>query len=122
MINFLQPLSTLDPGPIFVISLFPYLIFLSWAQKSTSIPKTSLWGFRLTLLFVAMTIVCSIIAKVNYDQELTDVDYLHGSAEAFLALSDAFIVYGFAAMLKNSSEYLLRGSSSLCLNVLYQGE
>ena len=104
MIDFLQPLSSLDPGPIFVISLFPYLIFLYWAQKSASIPKTSLWGFRLTLLFVAMTIVCSIIAKVNYDQELTDVDYLHGSAEAFLALSDAFIVFGFAAMLKNSSE------------------
>ena len=104
MIDFLQPLSSLDPGPIFVISLFPYLIFLFLAQKSTSIPKTSLWGFRLTLLFVAMTIVCSIIAKVNYDQELTDVDYLHGSAEAFLALSDAFIVFGFAAMLKNSGE------------------
>ncbi len=104
MIDFLKPLSSLDPGPIFVISLFPYLIFLFWAQKSTSIPKTSLWGFRLTLLFVAMTIVCSIIAKVNYDQELTDVDYLHGSAEAFLALSDAFIVFGFADLLKNSGE------------------
>ena len=51
-----------------------------------------------------MTIVCSIIAKVNYDQDLTDVDYLHGSAEAFLALSDAFIVFGFAGILKNSGE------------------
>ena len=104
MINFLQPISTLDPGPIFVISLFPYLIFLFWAQKSISIPKTSLWGFRLTLLFVAMTIVCSIIAKVNYDQELTDVDYLHGAAEAFLALSDALIVFGFATLIQKSGE------------------
>ena len=104
MIDFLQPLSSLDPGPIFVISLFPYLIFLFWAQKSISIPKTALWGFRLTLLFVAMTIVCSIIAKVNYDQELTDVDYLHGSAEAFLALSDAFIVFGFATLINKSGQ------------------
>ena len=104
MIDFLHPLSRLDPGPIFVISLFPYLIFLFWAQKSSSIPKTALLGFRLTLLFVAMTIICSIIAKVNYDQELTDVDYLHGSAEAFLALSDAFIVFGFAALINKSGK------------------
>ena len=102
MIDFLQPLSSLDPGPIFVISLFPYLIFLFWAQKSSSIPKTALWGFRLTLLFVAMTIVCSIIAKIYYDKELTDVDYLHGSAEAFLALSDGLVVLGFFGLLKES--------------------
>ena len=104
MIDFIQQISNLDPGPIFVISLFPYLIFLYWAKKSTSIPKTALWGFRLTLLFVAMTIVCSIIAKLNYDQELTDVDYLHGSAEAFLAISDAFIVLGFSALILKSGE------------------
>ncbi len=104
MINIFDQFSSLDPGPIFVISLFPYLIFLFWAQKSASIPKTALWGFRLTLLFVAMTIVCSIIAKVNYNQELTDVDYLHGSAEAFLALSDALIVLGFSALILKSGE------------------
>ena len=104
MIDFLQPISRLDPSPIFVISLFPYLIFIYWAQKSLSIPKTALWGFRLTLLFVAMTILCSIIAKINYGQDLTDIDYLHGSAEAFLALSDAFIVLGFSSLIQKSGE------------------
>ena len=93
-------IGELDPGPIFVLSLFPYLIFLFWAQKSTSIPKTALWGFRLTLLFVAITIAFSIISQVKYGMELADVDYLHGSAEAFLALSDGLVVLGFVGLIK----------------------
>ena len=99
MNDFLEHFAELDPGPIFVLSLFPYLIFLYWAQKSSSIPETALWGFRLTLLFVFMTIVFSIISNLIYGQELTDVDKLHGSAEAFLALSDGLLVLGFAGQL-----------------------
>ena len=102
--DFLDFLSGVDPSPFFVLSLLPYLAFLYWAQKSFSIPKTSLWGFRLTLLFVLITIIFSIIANIYYGLELTDVDYLHGSAEAFLALSDAFIVFGFAGMITKSSQ------------------
>ncbi len=97
-------LAKLDPGPIFVISLFPYLIFLFWAQKSDSIPKTSLLGFRLTLLFVFVTIVLSIISNVVYGKELTQIDQLHGSAEAFLALSDGLIVLGFANQVINTGK------------------
>ncbi len=104
MDNYFSFLENLDPGPIFILSLFPYLIFLYWAQKSTSIPQTSLWGFRLTLLFVFMTIVFSIIAKLIYGLELTQVDHLHGSAEAFLAFSDALVVLGFAGVLEKSSQ------------------
>ncbi len=94
----------LDPGPLFVLSLFPYLVFLYWAKKTNLIPKTSLWGFRLTLAFVAITIILSIIAKVNYGKELTDIDVLHGSAEAFLALSDGLIVLGFAGLFKETGK------------------
>ncbi len=89
-------LGQIDPSPFFVLSLFPYLVFLFWAQKSNSIPRIALWGFRLTLLFVLMTIIFAIIAKVLFDAELTDIDSLHGSAEAFLTLSDALVVLGFA--------------------------
>ncbi len=109
MNNFLQFFANLDPGPIFVISLFPYLIFLYWAQKSSSIPKLSLWGFRLTLLFVLMTIIFSVLAQTLYGLELTEVDHLHGSAEAFLAVSDALVVLGFAGVIEKSSEQPLRG-------------
>ena len=91
-------LNQIDPSPFFVLSLVPYLLFLWWAQTSKSIPKLALWGFRLTLLFVLMTIALAIVAKVSYGAELTDVDYLHGSAEAFLTLSDALVVLGFAGV------------------------
>jgi len=91
----LQSLSEIDPGPFFVLSLIPYLAFLYWAQRSSAIPKLALWGFRLTLLFVLMTIVFAIIAIQLYGGELTDVDPLHGAAEAFLTLSDALVVLGF---------------------------
>ncbi|WP_320676803.1 DUF3593 domain-containing protein [Prochlorococcus sp. MIT 1300] len=91
-------LNGIDPSPFFVLSLIPYLAFLWWAQKSDSIPKVALWGFRLTLLFVLMTIALAIVAKVSYGAELTDIDYLHGTAEAFLTLSDALVVLGFAGL------------------------
>ena len=104
MNNLFQQIGTLDPGPLFVISLFPYLFFLYWAQKSSSIPKIALWGFRLTLLFVAITIALSIIAQLLYGQELTDIDPLHGSAEAFLALSDGLVVLGFVGLLQKTGQ------------------
>ena len=97
----LQGLAGINPGPFFVISLVPYLFFLYWAQKTTAIPKISLWGFRLTLLFVLMTILFAIVASQLYGEELTKVDSLHGAAEAFLTLSDALIVVGFIK-LKNT--------------------
>ncbi|KGG15250.1 MULTISPECIES: DUF3593 domain-containing protein [unclassified Prochlorococcus] len=104
MKDFFLLLGTLDPGPLFVISLFPYLIFLYWAQKASSIPKIALLGFRFTLIFVGVTIAFSIFAQVKYGLELTDIDPLHGSAEAFLAVSDALVVFGFLGLLKKTSE------------------
>ena len=72
-----------------------------------SIPKISFIGFKLTLLFVFMTIIFAIIAQIYFGDELTNVDVLHGLAESFLTISDAFVVYGFVLMLqsfKNKTE------------------
>ena len=91
----LEYLAEIDPSPFFVLSLVPYLFFLYWIQKSNQIPKISLWGFRLTLLFVGMTIVFAILANQLYDSDLTDIDPLHGAAESFLTLSDALVAVGF---------------------------
>ena len=88
-------LGTIDPAPFFGASLFPYPLFLYWAQKSKKIPQIALIGFKCTLLFVFMTIVCALIAMFFYSSELTDIDPLHGIAESFLTFSDALIVLGF---------------------------
>ena len=97
----LDSLSRIDPSPFFILSLIPYLVFLRYASKSKAIPKISLLGFKLTLLFVFMTIVFAIISQIYFEKELTNVDVLHGLAESFLTLSDAFVVYGFVLMLQS---------------------
>ena len=88
-------LETVDPAPFFVLSLVPYLAFLFWAAKVRAFPRLALQGFRMTLVFVAVTIAAAIVAQVRYGKLLADVDGLHGSAEAFLTLSNLLVVMGF---------------------------
>ena len=98
----LESIARVDPSPFFILSLIPYLIFLRYAGKTKSIPKISLLGFKLTLLFVFMTIVFAIISLTYFGEELTNVDVLHGLAESFLTISDALVVYGFVLMLQSA--------------------
>ena len=97
----LQSIAQIDPSPFFILSLIPYLVFLSYAGKTKIIPKISFLGFKLTLLFVFMTIVFAIISLIYFGEELTNVDLLHGLAESFLTISDALVVYGFVLMLQS---------------------
>ena len=94
MMSWIQQLATIDPSPLFALSLLPYLFFLFWAAKAKALHPLTQLGFRLTLLFVAVTIVAAIVALRVFDSELVGVDPLHGGAEAFLTLSNALIVAG----------------------------
>lgn len=80
---------------LFVVSLFPYLGFLWFLTRSQQAPKLALIGFYMTLVFVGVTIPAGIYAKVVYGEALANVDFLHGSAEFFLTLSNILIVLGF---------------------------
>ncbi|MEB3156708.1 MAG: DUF3593 domain-containing protein [Cyanobacteriota bacterium] len=91
----LAGLAAVNPGPFFVLSLIPYLAFLFWASRVRAFPRLALLGFQLTLLFVAVTIVASIVAQRRYGELLANVDGLHGGAEAFLTLSNLLVVLGF---------------------------
>lgn len=94
--TWLQRLGELDPSPLFALSLFPYLAFLRWAGRSRRFPPLALWGFRLTLLFVAITIAAALVAQWRYGAVLADVDPLHGGAESFLTLSNLLVLLGFS--------------------------
>ena len=48
-----------------------------------------------------MTVFFAIISQIYFREELTNVDLLHGLAESFLTISDAFVVYGFVLMLQS---------------------
>jgi hypothetical protein len=82
---------------LFAISLFPYLGFLWFMTKSGQTPKLALIGFYLTLLFVAVTIPAGAYAELVVHKSLANIDWLHGSAESFLTLSNTVIVLGFGA-------------------------
>lgn len=80
---------------LFVLSLFPYLGFLWFLTRSKQAPRLVLVGFYLTLVFVGITIPAGIYTKVVYGESLANVDWLHGTAESFLTLSNILIVLGF---------------------------
>ncbi|KKJ00947.1 DUF3593 domain-containing protein [Prochlorothrix hollandica] len=80
---------------LFALSLFPYLGGLWFLTRSGQTPRLALIGFYMTLVFVAVTIPAGIYAQAHYGQQLADVDWLHGSAESFLTLSNILVVLGF---------------------------
>ena len=93
-------LSLIDNNYIFIISIIPYSIFLFYLYKNTNISKTIKIGFSLTLLFVFITIIFSVISLTVYDKSLVEIDSFHALAEAFLTLTDFIILLGFINYLK----------------------
>ena len=93
---------------LFAISLFPYLGFLWFMTRSGKTPRLALIGFYVLLVFVAITIPAGIYAKTHYGTELANVDWLHGSAELFLTLSNILVVLGFRQAIINQKNKLDR--------------
>jgi len=94
-LEILNKLSAIDNNYIFIISIIPYSIFLFYLYKNHKISKTIKIGFSLTLLFVLITIIFSVISLNIYDKSLVEIDIFHGLAEAFLTLADFIILLGF---------------------------
>jgi hypothetical protein len=88
---------------LFAISLFPYLGFLWFLTKSGQAPKLALMGFYALLIFVAVTIPAGLYARSAYGLELANVDWLHGSAEIFLTLSNILVVLGFERAVRSKA-------------------
>lgn len=85
----------LSKDTLFALSLFPYLGFLWFMHRSGQTPRLALFGFYFLLVFVAVTIPAGIYAQLHYGQALANVDWLHGSAESLLTLTNILIVLGF---------------------------
>ncbi|KAG7673434.1 hypothetical protein NADE_004883 [Nannochloris sp. 'desiccata'] len=62
----------------------------------------TLFGFYFLLVFVFATIPAGIYAKKVYETSLANVDYLHGSAEFLLTLTNLFIVMGLRKAIREA--------------------
>lgn len=99
----LESLLTIDSdtaealgGPLFGASLFPYLAFLYFLSRDeTNCPKGVTVGFATLLLFVFLTIPAAIVAKLQFGVSLADCDWLHGSAESLLTITNLVTVVAF---------------------------
>ena len=98
---FLEKLGSIDNTALFAASIIPYAIFLFYLYKIKNVNQFVKTGFSLTVLFVFITIVVSIFALNYYDKTLVEIDFLHGSAEFFLTLSDFVILLGFIRILNS---------------------
>ncbi|CAI7728983.1 unnamed protein product [Closterium sp. NIES-54] len=86
---------------LFAVSLFPYLGFLYFLTRSGTAPRITLFGFYFLLAFVGATIPAGIYAKIHYGTSLSNVDYLHGSAESLLTITNLLIVFGLRKALRD---------------------
>mmetsp|Transcript_26825 Transcript_26825/g.62879 ORF Transcript_26825/g.62879 Transcript_26825/m.62879 type:complete len:487 (-) Transcript_26825:8-1468(-) len=83
-------------GPFFGASLLPYLAFLYFLNvPENETPKGVTVGFATCLLFVFLTIPAAIAAKLQYGVSLADSDWLHGSAESLLTMTNLVTVIAF---------------------------
>tara|TARA_B100001989_G_scaffold37143_1_gene22245 strand:- start:168 stop:503 length:336 start_codon:yes stop_codon:yes gene_type:complete len=100
-LKFIEELGYIDNTALFAASIIPYAIFLFFLYKIKSLNNFVKTGFSLTVLFVFITILASIFALNYFNKTLVDVDFLHGSAEFFLTLSDFVILIGFLKTLNS---------------------
>eukprot|EP00878_Enallax_costatus_P004453 GHUV01004693.1.p1 GENE.GHUV01004693.1~~GHUV01004693.1.p1 ORF type:complete len:231 (+),score=70.57 GHUV01004693.1:362-1054(+) len=87
---------------LFAASLFPYLGFLFHLTRSGQAPRLTLFGFYFLLAFVGATIPAGIYAKTHYGTSLANVDWLHGSAESLLTVTNLFIVLGLRQAIRQA--------------------
>ena len=100
-LKFIEKLGSFDNTLLFALSIIPYAIFLFYLYKIKSVNIFVKTGFSLTVLFVLITILVSILTLNYYNNTLVEVDFLHGFAESFLTLSDFVILFGFIRLLNS---------------------
>jgi Protein of unknown function (DUF3593) len=100
-------------GPFFGVSLFPYLAFLYLLKvDENETPKGVTVGFATCLLFVFLTIPAAIASQVLYGVSLADSDWLHGSAESLLTMTNLVTVVAFRQALDAKEKDLTMPASA----------
>ena len=92
-------------GPFFGTSLFPYLGFLYFLNvEENNTPKGVVVGFAMCLVFVFLSIPAAIAAQLLYGAAFADSDWLHGSAESLLTITNLVTVLAFRQALSHQTQ------------------
>jgi serine O-acetyltransferase len=83
--------------------------------RSRQMPRLALIGFYFLLVFVAVTIPAGLYAQIHYGDQLANIDWLHGSAESFLTISNILVVLGFYQAIAKQQEINTQTGSPLSL-------
>lgn len=97
---------------LFALSIVPYAYFLVLLRKAKIVPRVAVFGFDFLLVFVGVSIPAAIVARNDYGSSLSDVDWLHGSAESFLSVTNCIILIGFTAAIRAEEEAQRRKASA----------
>lgn len=106
-------------GGLFGASLFPWLSMLYFVgHPKTRAPPGVTFGLAFLLVFVFGSIPAALQAG-QFGVSLADSDWLHGSAESLLAITNCVVVLGFRAALQNEERKLAVGAWACgCVSLL----
>ena len=106
-------------GVLFQASLPAYLAFLYFLKyEKNNTPPMVFFGFAFLLAFVLLTIPAGVISKNTFQVILADSDWLHGSAESLLSVTNILIVLGFRGAMTQQPQladsFPLRATAAVC--------
>lgn len=105
-------------GGLFGASLFPWLAMLYFiGHPKTQAPQGVTFGLAFLLVFVFGSIPAALQAG-QFGVSLADSDWLHGSAESLLAITNCVVVLGFRAALVDEERNLSWAWACACLSLL----
>lgn len=100
---------------LFAISIVPYLAMLFFLGRPIArTPPLANFGFRFLLAFVGATIPAGIWAKVHYHDILSNIDWLHGSAESLLTVTNLLIIAGFRGAQQQAAAKRIDNKPATC--------
>lgn len=106
-------------GVLFQASLPAYLAFLYFLKyEKNNTPPMVFFGFAFLLAFVLLTIPAGVISKNTFQVILADSDWLHGTAESLLTVTNILIVLGFRGAMTQQPQLadssVLRSVAAVC--------
>lgn len=92
-------------APLYILSLVPYLAFLWQLQQSK--PQATgamVFAFAFVLMFVVISTPVEMYSRMQYGQDIANVDSLHFFVQALITFTNFLIIIAFRGAIRNVME------------------